>query len=138
VEIGSETADQFAGSRVEAGRAVSDVAPAPAGTGAGSSGSTWAATGGRAAERAAAGSGDASATGGRYESGGSRVPRDPNRVYSGPVLPAGAADWNPATDGENSRLPTDRGFARTEGAPADDFDLDELNEVFRPDPARQR
>jgi hypothetical protein len=67
------------------------------------------------------------------------VPRDPNRQYSGPVLPARAGfEWNPATDGEPSRQPTDRGFARPEAAPADDFDLDELNEVFRPDPARQQ
>jgi hypothetical protein len=55
------------------------------------------------------------------------------------VLPARAGfEWNPATDGEPSRQPTDRGFARPEAAPADDFDLDELNEVFRPDPARQQ
>jgi hypothetical protein len=79
---------------------------------------------------------------GRYEFSGNpagAVPRDPNREYSGPVLPSGTgAEWNPATDGEPSRRPTDRGFQRTEGSQADDFDLDELNEVFRPDPARQR
>jgi hypothetical protein len=141
METGSDT-DQLTGSRAE----MADTATAPAGTGSGarSDGSTLAAAGGRGPARAApaaAGSstgGGEPATGGRYESSGSRVPRDPNRVYSGPVLPAGSADWDPATDGENSRLPTDRGFARTEGAQADDFDLDELNEVFRPDPARQR
>jgi hypothetical protein len=67
------------------------------------------------------------------------VPRDPNRDYFGPVLPSGSGpEWNPATDGEPSRRPTDRGFARTEATPNDDFDLDELNEVFRPNPARQR
>jgi len=84
-------------------------------------------------------------TNGRYEfsgnsgNSGNAVPRNPNREYSGPVLPSGAGpEWNPATDGEASRQPTDRGFERTEGAPVDDFDLDELNEVFRPDPARQR
>jgi hypothetical protein len=86
------------------------------------------------------GSGGDPSTDGRYEfSGNGSVPRDPNREYSGPVLPSGSgAEWNPATDGEPSRQPTDRGFQRTEGAPTDDFDLDELNEVFRPDPARQR
>jgi hypothetical protein len=82
------------------------------------------------------------ATGGRYEFSGNSagaVPRDPNRDYFGPVLPSGTgAEWNPATDGEPSRQPTDRGFARNEAAQNDDFDLDELNEVFRPNPAQQR
>ncbi len=83
----------------------------------------------------------ASATGSRTEHSGNSagaVPRDPNRDYFGPVLPSGTGpEWNPATDGEPSRQPTDRGFARPEAA-HDDFDLDELNEVFRPNPARQR
>jgi len=81
-------------------------------------------------------------TGGRYEFSGNSanaVPRDPNRDYFGPVLPSGSGpEWNPATDGEPSRQPTDRGFARNEAAQNDDFDLDELNEVFRPNPAQQR
>jgi hypothetical protein len=81
-------------------------------------------------------------TAGRYEfstNNPSFVPRDPNREYSGPILPAGTGpEWTPATDGEPTRRPTDRGFPRPESAVVDDFDLDELNEVFRPDPARQR
>lgn len=81
--------------------------------------------------------------GGRYEFSSNNpafVPRHPDRVYSGPVLPAGQGpEWSPATDGEPSRYPSDRGFDRPEGARSDDdFDLDELNEVFRPDPARQQ
>jgi len=81
-------------------------------------------------------------TAGRYEfngNGSHRVPRDPNRQYYGPVLPSGTGpEWNPATDGEPSRRPTDRGFARSEASEPDNFDLDELNEVFRPDTARPR
>jgi hypothetical protein len=116
------------GSRIEAG---SQAAAAVAGTG------RRAGSGGTGTEGA---SGGDRTNDGRYEfSGNGAVPRDPNREYSGPVLPAGAdAEWTPATDGEPSRRPTDRGFQRTEGTAADDFDLDELNEVFRPDPARQR
>ncbi len=46
-------------------------------------------------------------------------------------------DGTPATDGARVGKPGDRGFQRPEGAAPDDFDLDELNEVFRPAPARQ-
>ena len=125
------------GSRIESGsRAVS--AGVGGGGRTGTTGSAARSTGGSGS----AGSGGSSSgrtTDGRYEFSGNAVPRDPNREYSGPVLPAGAdAEWTPATDGEPSRRPTDRGFQRTEGSAANDFDLDELNEVFRPDPARQR
>lgn len=78
--------------------------------------------------------------GGRYEfaSTPGYVPRRTDREYVGPVLPAGQdPEWNPATDGEPSRRPSDQGFARPQGR-RDEFDLDELGEVFRPDPARQR
>lgn len=117
------------GSRIESGANGDGTrAPARAGTASGASGSSGPAE---------------QATGGRYEFSGSSanaaVPRDPNRQYFGPVLPAGTGpEWDPATDGEPSRQPTDRGFERTEAAQTDDFDLDELNEVFRPNPARQR
>jgi hypothetical protein len=45
-------------------------------------------------------------------------------------------DGTPATDGAPIGKSTDRGFQRPEGAAPDDFDLDELNEVFRPAPVR--
>ena len=132
-----------------AGSGAAGATAGAASTGGTGSGGSWGSSAGRMLSGVAAGGGGAEAQGSRTEdvSAGSRlegngvgraVPRDPNREYFGPVLPAGSPDWNPATDGEASRMPTDRGFERTEASRADDFDLDELNEVFRPDSARQR
>jgi hypothetical protein len=76
---------------------------------------------------------------GRYESsdgGSGAAPRSPARVRvssNREVL----YDGTPATDGARVGKPGDRGFQRPEGAIPDDFDLDELNEVFRPASARQ-
>jgi hypothetical protein len=130
-------------------RAESGLAGSGSGGGAGGVGPTGGSQGsaaGRVLSGVAASGGEAQGSrtedvsaNSRLEGGrGGDIPRDPNRDYYGPVLKAGAPEWNPATDGENSKLPGDRGFERTEGSRADDFDLDELNEVFRPDPARQQ
>jgi membrane protein implicated in regulation of membrane protease activity len=98
---------------------------------------------GTAAHRAADGADGAGpdhtagpAGGGRFESGGagSGAPGNRGLVSTGPA----SSYYGTAMDGLPDGRPTDRGFQRPEGAPADDFDLDELNEVFRPDTVRQQ
>jgi hypothetical protein len=48
------------------------------------------------------------------------------------------APFNPAEDGRAPQAPGDRGFQRSAAEGKDDFDLDELNEIFRPGDDRVR
>jgi membrane protein implicated in regulation of membrane protease activity len=61
----------------------------------------------------------------------------PRVMTGGPPVPVGADGWTPQADGAPVVRATDRGFQRPEGAPAESFDVEDLDEVFRPDPARR-
>jgi hypothetical protein len=83
--------------------------------------------------------------GGRFESGNAGSGESAGAAGSAngsrPVLTGSAAApasgyGAPAVDGQPGGTVTDRGFQPREGESPDDFDLDELNEVFRPDSVR--
>ena len=77
------------------------------------------------------------AGGGRFEAGGVAATGGGSRRSRTDVVPGNTFyDGTPATDGAPIGKPGDRGFQRAPGEVADDFDLDELNEIFRPSPVR--
>ena len=132
INAGSVTVIGSGGAAARSGAGGSGDLHAPAATSRSESGA--------AGSRAPAGGGSAegwsseeSAAAGRFESGSrgsSGAPR--SRPSTAPVY----YDGTPATDGAPIGKATDRGFQRPEGATPDDFDLDDLNEVFRPSPVR--